>query len=59
MDVKADAKRKLAANPSADLAGHSRLMAEDERATTNTLNDSRDAFRKRNEYGDQIRGQYT
>ena len=40
-------KRKLAAILSADVAGYSRLMADDEAATLQSLNDSRALFRKR------------
>ncbi len=42
----AEAKRKLAAILSADVAGYSRLMGDDERATMDTLNAYRDVFRK-------------
>jgi adenylate cyclase len=38
-------KRKLAAILSADVAGYSRLMAQDEEATVSALNQSRDVFR--------------
>ena len=41
----AEAKRKLAAILSADVAGYSRLMGDDERATVRTLTDYRDVFR--------------
>ena len=41
-----EAKRRLAAILSADAAGYSRLMGDDERATMDTLNAYRDAFRK-------------
>ena len=40
-------QRKLAAILSADAAGYSRLMADDEAATLRALNESRDIFRKR------------
>jgi adenylate cyclase len=39
--------RKLAAILSADVAGYSRLMAEDERATVDALNASREVIRER------------
>ena len=39
------AKRKLAAILSADVAGYSRLMSQDEEATVSALNQSRDVFR--------------
>src|SRR5438034_7044959 len=39
--------RKLAAILSADVAGYSRLMADDEAATLRTLNESRSLFRER------------
>ena len=39
-------KRKLAASLSANVAGYSRLMGDDERATPDTLNTSREAFRR-------------
>ena len=39
--------RKLSAILSADAAGYSRLMADDEAATLRALNESRDLFRKR------------
>jgi adenylate cyclase len=42
-----DDKRKLAAILSADAAGYSRLMADDESATLHSLNDARALFRKR------------
>jgi TolB-like protein/class 3 adenylate cyclase len=42
----AEAKRKLAAILAADVAGYSRLMADDEQATMDTLNSYRDVFRK-------------
>ena len=42
----ADAKRRLAAILSADAAGYSRLMGDDERATLDTLNACREVFRK-------------
>jgi len=41
----AEAKRRLAAILSADVAGYSRLMGDDERATLNTLNAYRAVFR--------------
>jgi adenylate cyclase len=41
----AEAKRKLAAILAADVAGYSRLMGDDERATVATLNASRKIFR--------------
>jgi len=41
----AEAKRKLAAILSADVAGYSRLMGDDERATMARLNACRDVFR--------------
>ena len=44
--------RKLAAILSADAAGYSRLMADDEAATLRALNESRDLFRKRVETHD-------
>ena len=40
-------QRKLAAILSADAAGYSRLMSDDEAATLRSLNESRDVFRKR------------
>jgi class 3 adenylate cyclase len=40
-------RRKLAAILSADVAGYSRLMGEDETATLGTLNTSREVFRQR------------
>ena len=40
-------QRKLAAILSADAAGYSRLMADDEAATLRILNESREVFRKR------------
>jgi adenylate cyclase len=40
-------RRKLAAILSADVAGYSRLMGEDETATLGTLNSSREVFRQR------------
>src|SRR6185295_4510038 len=40
-------QRKLAAILSADAAGYSRLMADDEAATLRSLNEARDIFRKR------------
>jgi adenylate cyclase len=40
-------KRKLAAILSADAAGYSKLMADDEAATLRSLNDARALFRKR------------
>jgi TolB-like protein/Tfp pilus assembly protein PilF len=42
----ADAKRRLAVILSADVAGYSRLMGDDERATMDTLNAYRDVFRR-------------
>ncbi len=39
-------RRKLAAILSADVAGYSRLMAADERATLETLNAYREVFRQ-------------
>ena len=42
-----DHKRKLAAILSADAAGYSRLMADDEAATLRSLNDARSLFRER------------
>ncbi len=42
----AEAKRKLAAILCADVAGYSRLMGDDERATMDTLNAYRDVFRE-------------
>jgi len=42
----ADAKRRLAAILSADVAGYSRLMGDDSRATMDTLNVYRDVFRR-------------
>ena len=42
----ADAKRRLAAILSADVAGYSRLMGDDERATMDTLNAYRAVFRR-------------
>ena len=42
----ADAKRRLASILSADVAGYSRLMGDDERATMDTLNAYRKVFRK-------------
>jgi len=42
----AEAKRRLAAILAADVAGYSRLMGDDERATMDTLNAYRDVFRK-------------
>ncbi len=42
----AEAKRRLAAILSADVAGYSRLMGDDERATLDTLNAYRDVFRQ-------------
>jgi adenylate cyclase len=43
----AEAKRKLAAILAADVAGYSRLMGDDERATVATLNAYRDVFKER------------
>jgi TolB-like protein/tetratricopeptide (TPR) repeat protein len=40
-------RRKLAAILAADVAGYSKLMADDEVATVRSLNDVRDIFRKR------------
>ena len=40
-----EAKRRLAAILAADVAGYSRLMGDDERATLDTLNSCRDVFR--------------
>ncbi len=42
----ADAKRRLAAIMSADVAGYSRLMGDDERATMERLNACREVFRR-------------
>ncbi len=42
----AKAKRRLAAILAADVAGYSRLMGDDERATMDTLNAYRDIFRQ-------------
>ena len=42
----ADAKRRLAAILSADVAGYSRLMGDDERGTMDRLNAYRDVFRR-------------
>ena len=42
----AEAKRRLAGILSADVAGYSRLMGDDERATMDTLNAYRDVFRR-------------
>ena len=42
-----NAKRKLAAILSADAAGYSKLMADDDAATLRSLNDSRALFRER------------
>jgi adenylate cyclase len=42
----ADAKRRLAAILSADVAGYSRLMGDDERATMDMFNAYRDVFRR-------------
>ena len=42
----AEAKRKLAAIMAADVAGYSRLMGDDERATMDMLVVCRDVFRK-------------
>ena len=42
----ANAKRRLAAILSADVAGYSRLMGDDERATMDTVNAYRDVFRR-------------
>ena len=43
----ADVKRRLAAILAADVAGYSRLMGDDERATIATLREYRDVFRAR------------
>ncbi len=43
----ADVKRKLAAILAADVAGYSRLMGDDERATIATLREFREVFRER------------
>ncbi len=43
----AEAKRRLAAILSADVAGYSRLMADDEAATLRALNACRGVFRAR------------
>jgi adenylate cyclase len=48
----AEAKRKLAAILAADVAGYSRLMGDDERATMDMLNVCRDVFRKHISYHD-------
>ena len=40
-------KRKLAAILSADAAGYSKLMADDDAATLRSLNDARGLFRER------------
>ena len=45
--VESDIKRKLAAILAADVAGYSRLMGDDERATIATLRDYREVFRDR------------
>ena len=42
----AEAKRRLSAILAADVAGYSRLMGDDERATMDTLNAYRDVFRE-------------
>ena len=42
----AEAKRILAAILAADVAGYSRLMGDDERATVDMLDVCRDVFRK-------------
>ena len=42
----AEAKRRLVAILSADVAGYSRLMGDDERATMDTLTAYRQVFRK-------------
>ena len=42
----AEAKRTLLAILAADVAGYSRLMGDDERATMDMLNVCRDVFRK-------------
>jgi adenylate cyclase len=42
----AEAKRRLAAILAADVAGYSRLMGDDERATMDMLNECRDVFRR-------------
>lgn len=44
--VESDVKRKLAAILAADVAGYSRLMGDDERATIATLRDYREVFRE-------------
>ena len=41
-----DVKRRLAAILAADVAGYSRLMGDDERATIATLREYRDVFRE-------------
>ncbi len=43
----AEAKHKLAAILSADVAGYSRLMGDDERATMDTLDELRGVFKER------------
>lgn len=47
MSDASNSKRKLAAILSADVAGYSRLMADDEAATVATLNEARALFRSR------------
>jgi adenylate cyclase len=47
MQADQEPRRKLAAILSADVAGYSRLMGEDETATLGTLNTSREVFRQR------------
>ncbi len=42
----AEAKRRLAAILSADVAGYSRLMGDDERPTMDTLTADREVFRE-------------
>ena len=45
--IKSDVKRRLAAILAADVAGYSRLMGDDERATIATLREYREVFRER------------
>lgn len=45
--VEGDVKRRLAAILAADVAGYSRLMGDDERATITTLRQYREVFRER------------
>jgi len=61
-------RRKLVAILAADVAGYSRLMADDEAATLRALNESRDVFRRRTEAhggrlidtaGDSILGEFS